>query len=77
MAQLVEQSLPTIEVHGLIPVIGDVLMNILFTYLLSTVLKRQEKKKRPKKNCLQKTSRTVLFCLFLSAAKGSTGQGIT
>ena len=45
VAQLVEWSLPTPEVHGLNPVIGK----ILFMYSLSTVLKRRKWRKRGRK----------------------------
>ena len=41
MAQLVERSLPTPEVRGSNPVIGE----ILFIYSLSTVLKGRKQKK--------------------------------
>ena len=43
VAQLVERSLPTPEVHSSTPVIGKIYIEHLFSCLLSTVLKRQNK----------------------------------
>ena len=45
VAQLVERSLPTPEIHGSIPVIGNFLFRT-FVNLLPNVLKRQKEKKK-------------------------------
>ena len=42
VTQLVERLLPIPEVHGSNPVIGQIYIEHLFTYLLSTVLKRRK-----------------------------------